>query len=70
MISVISMDSKPAILDPSYLSAGEAGAQFSPNEMVIRVSLNGEYRAYSIPQISRHEIVNDVLAGIPIAVTW
>ncbi len=70
MISVLPRDAKPAILDPSYLSAGEAADQFSPDEMVIGVSLNGEHRAYSIPQLSRHEIANDVLGGIPIAVTW
>ena len=70
MIPLIPRDSKPAILDPSYLSAQEAGDQFSPDEMVIGVSLNGDHRAYSIPQLTRHEIANDVLGGIPIAVTW
>ena len=70
MISVLPRDSKPAILDPSYLTVAEAQDQFSPDEMIIGVSLNGEHRAYSIPQLSRHEIVNDVLGGTPIAVTW
>ena len=70
MISVLPRDAKPAILDPSYLTVLEAGAQFSPDEMVIGVSANGEHRAYSIPQLSRHEIVNDVLGGTPITVTW
>ena len=70
MISVIPKDSIRAILDPAYLSAEEAGGQFSSDEMVIGVSVNGDHRAYSIPQLSRHEIVNDVLDGTPIAVTW
>ena len=70
MISVIPRDSIRAVLDPPHLSAGQAGDQFSADEMVIGVSIGEEHRAYSIPQLSRHEIVNDVLGGTPIAVTW
>ena len=40
------------------------------DEQVLGVSINGESRAYSIPMLSRHEIVNDVIGGVPIAVTW
>ena len=70
MISVIPRDAIRAILDPSYLDAEEAEEQFSVDEMVIGISVGGEHRAYSVPQLSRHEIVNDVLGGTPIAVTW
>ena len=70
MISVIPKDAIRAVLDPSYLSAEEAEDQFSDDEMVIGVSIDGGHRAYSVPQLSRHEIVNDVLGGTPIAVTW
>ncbi len=70
MISVIPRDAIRAVLDPSYLDSGEAQGQFSADEMVIGVSVGGEHRAYSVPQLSRHEIVNDVLGGTPIAVTW
>ena len=40
------------------------------DEKVLGVSINGESRTYSIPMLSRHEIVNDVVGGVPIAVTW
>ena len=33
-------------------------------------SIEGDARAYSVPLLSRHEIVNDVVGGKPIAVTW
>ena len=70
MISVIPRDAIRAVLDPSYLDAEEAEEQFSVDEMVMGLSVGGEHRAYSVPQLSRHEIVNDVLGGTPIAVTW
>ena len=37
---------------------------------VIGVTVNGESHAYPIPFLSRHEIVNAVLGGQPIATTW
>jgi hypothetical protein len=41
-----------------------------PDEQVLALSINGESRAYSVPLLSRHEIVNDVVGGVPVAVTW
>ena len=63
-------DPIPAIYDPQFLTASEAMDQFKPEELVVGVSINGEHRAYSIPQLSLHEIVNDEVGGVPIAVTW
>ena len=40
------------------------------DEQVLRLSINGEHRAYPIRMLSRHEIVNDVAGGVPVAVTW
>ncbi len=40
------------------------------NEPVIGVALGGEARAYSIWQLERVLVVNDTIAGRPIAVTW
>ena len=34
------------------------------------MSIAGESRAYPVSILSRHEIVNDKLGGVPIAVTW
>ena len=39
-------------------------------EPVLGVSLNGDHRAYSVRILSRHEIVNDVVGELPVAVTW
>ncbi len=70
IITILGYDSIPAILDPTFVSAEEATRDYSPEEGVLGVSINGEHRAYSIPTLSRHEIVNDVVGGVPIAVTW
>ena len=40
------------------------------DEMVIGLEMEDEARAYSVPLLSTHEIVNDRLRGRTIAVTW
>jgi hypothetical protein len=55
-----------------------AGAQFiaqsdsklDAKEMILAVSLGGEARAYPISQMAYHHVLNDVVAGVPIAVTY
>ena len=39
-------------------------------EPVIAIAIDGEAKAYPLGMLIRHEIVNDVLGGIPIAVTY
>ena len=70
IITVLGYDAIPAILDPEIVSAEEAAERMAPSEQVIGLSVNGEHRAYSIPMLSRHEIVNDTVGGKPVAVTW
>jgi hypothetical protein len=42
----------------------------SPEEPVLGLVVNGESRAYSLWQLDAHEIVNDVVGGVPLAATW
>ncbi len=60
----------PAIDDPQFLAADVADDEYEPDELVIGLAINGDVRAYSVPVLSRHEIVNDVVGGQPVAVTW
>ena len=60
----------PAIDDPEFLTGGEAASQMSPHEPVLGIVIGSEARAYSLWHLDSHEIVNDVLAGTPIAATW
>jgi hypothetical protein len=62
-------DGIPPIDSPRFLPA-DAVAFLEPNEPVIAVELNGEARAYPIQILVWHEIVNDSLGGVPIAVTF
>jgi hypothetical protein len=37
---------------------------------VLGVTIGAESRAYPIAFLSWHEIVNDIVGGVPIAATW
>lgn len=70
LVDYVSKDSIPAIDDPVFLSASEASAQMAAQDLVIGLSINGEHKAYSTAFLSSHEVVNDVVGGTPVAVTW
>lgn len=70
IVSLLPRDAIPSIDDPTFLTALEADEEYSPDELVMGVEFNGEARAYSVGLLSRHEIVNDTVGGIEIAVTW
>jgi hypothetical protein len=60
----------PAILDPEYVSGEQAEQQMRDTEPVMGLVIDGQAMAYSLWQLDAHEIVNDVVNDIPIAVTW
>ena len=70
IITILGKDGIPAILDPQFLSPENASAQMQANERVIGLSIDGDHRAYPLNMLSRHEIVNDTVGGVPVAVTW
>ena len=70
IITLLPRDGIPAIDSPKFISIDEADEAYDPDELVIGVAFNGEARAYSVPLLSNHEIVNDTVGGEKIAVTW
>ena len=70
IITILGKEGIPAILDPQFVSGAEAAEQMVDSERVLGVSINGDHRAYPLNQLSRHEIVNDEVGGVPVAVTW
>ena len=63
-------DGIPAIDDPVFRPAA-AETRLMPREPVITLEVEGEApRAYPIRYLTWHEIVNDVVGGIPVAVTF
>ncbi len=67
---VLPRNAIPAIDDPPLVPAADAANEMKADELVIGVELEGEARAYPINVLSTHEIVNDTVAGRPIAITW
>jgi hypothetical protein len=70
IVTLLPKDAIPAIDDPVFLTAAEANEFYDPDELVIGVAFGDEARAYSVPFLSGHEIVNDEAAGVKFAVTW
>jgi hypothetical protein len=70
MVTVLDKDGIPSIDNPRFIDETEAERQYGSSELVIGVEIDGDARAYSVPHLSRHEIVNDVVGGQPVAVTW
>lgn len=62
-------DGIPAIDDPSFMPVGEIHT-LSDREPVIRVAIGEDVRAYPLSILMWHEIVNDTVGGIPVAVTY
>jgi hypothetical protein len=57
-----------SIDEPDFVPASEAEIQ--DDAWVMGVVMDGEARAYSLNLLNSHEIVNDVVAGRPIAAVW
>ena len=70
IVTLLPKDGIPAIFEPRFFSAEEADEWYDDHELVIGVEIDGDARAYSIPYLSRREIVNDSVGGRKIAVTW
>jgi hypothetical protein len=63
-------DGIPALSDPAFIPAARE-SRIGAREPVITVELDGaKPRAYPLRYLTWHEIVNDVVAGVPIAVTF
>jgi hypothetical protein len=63
-------DGIPPIDDPKPTSQTDADEWLSDREPVLTVEVGREVRAYPLQILVWHEIVNDSLAGRPIAVTY
>jgi hypothetical protein len=48
----------------------QAQSKLDAKEMILAVSFGGEARAYPISQMAYHHVLNDVVGGVPIAVTY
>ena len=71
-------DGMPALVDPGAmpgsgvvpLNESRRGKYIVTTDRVVGVVLGGEARAYPVRLLNWHEVINDTLGGIPIAVTY
>ena len=65
-----SKDGIPSLTEPNMEPVSEAAAWLSDRSPVIAVEIDGDARAYPQAILMWHEIANDEIAGMPVAVTF
>jgi hypothetical protein len=70
ILTVLPMDAIPALDNPKYVPAAEADRFMRPDEPVLGITDGKTAKAFSTWQLNHHEIVNDSLGTLPLAVTW
>ncbi len=63
-------DAIPAISGPLYWTLEEASAVYTDNVPLVQVNINGDVRGFPLEILTWHEIVNDTIGGVPVAVTF
>jgi hypothetical protein len=62
-------DGIPSLDNPELISAGDAG-YLKVDDLVFGVSINGDARAYPLRIMGWHEMFNDVIGGVPVALAY
>ncbi len=65
----VRVDGIPALVNPKMLPAAKAD-YLTDSEPVFGVSLNGDQRAYPLRILDWHEMANDVVGGVPVALAY
>lgn len=67
---VIPRDNIPSIDAPKFVTPPDASAWLKDVEPVVSIDINGDARAYPLQILTWHEIVNDTVGDVPVAVTF
>ena len=62
-------DGIPPIDNPQFVDVQRV-SDLSPQSPVIALNIDGDARAYPLEVLTRHEIVNDELGNVPVAITF
>ncbi len=62
-------DGIPDLQDPPHIPADQAD-YILDSDRVFGLSINGEHRAYPLRILNPHEMANDVLGGVPFALSY
>ena len=60
----------PALLEPKFISVQEADSIWADSTRFIVAYVGNEVKAYSVKDLTRHEVVNDELNGEPIMAVY
>ena len=63
-------DGIPPLDNPKFTTAEDASKWLGDQEPVIAFEFNGDSRAYPLQILTWHEIVNDVVGGVPVSATF
>ena len=69
LIQVVARDAIPSIDDPKFTQATRVD-WLVPREPVLALEIEGDARAYPLQILTWHEIVNDVVGGVPAVITY
>ena len=65
----VPVDGIPALIHPAMIRAA-AASYLSPSDPVFGLAVNGDARAYPLRILDWHEMVNDVVGGLPVALAY
>jgi len=65
---LLTRDGIPPVYEPTFVTAERI--DWSEDDLVLGVEIDGDARAYAIGYLSSREMVIDRVAGIPVLVTW
>ncbi len=63
-------DGIPSIDNPKFVTLDEADQWIEDNELVLGITHKGINRVYPLQIMVWHEIVNDIIAGDPLLITY
>ena len=63
-------DGIPSIDNPKFVPLDEADQWIEDNELVLGITYKGVKRVYPLQIMVWHEIVNDIIAGDPLLITY
>ena len=65
----VKKDGIPALVDPKLITAGEA-TWLTDDELVFGVEIAGDARAWPLRILDWHEMLNDTVGGVPVALAY
>jgi hypothetical protein len=65
----VAKDGIPALIDPAHIPAAEA-SWLEDDEPVFGLALGGDVRAWPLRILDWHEMANDVVGGVPVALAY